>query len=69
LFDQIIISHNFLKGHKNNFKFNYAAIYNPKFIKEYDGRYKDFPFRTYVGKKYLGGVSDHFPVYASFTIH
>jgi len=27
------------------------------------GKYKGQPFRTYIGKKYMGGFSDHFPVY------
>jgi endonuclease/exonuclease/phosphatase family metal-dependent hydrolase len=27
------------------------------------GKYKGFPLRTYGGKKYLAGYSDHFPVY------
>jgi len=27
------------------------------------GKYKGQPFRTFVGKKFKGGYSDHFPVY------
>mgnify|MGYP001171918961 FL=1 len=68
LFDQIIVSHNFLKGHDNKFQFKTARIYKPKNIQEYKGGYKGFPFRTYVGTKYRGGFSDHFPVYAIFSI-
>ncbi len=69
LFDQIIISHNFLKGHENPFQFHSASIFNPEEIQEYKGKYKGLPFRTYAGKKYLGGYSDHFPVYAVFSIY
>ncbi len=69
VFDQIIISHNFLKGHENPFRFLEASIYNPKEIQEYKGKYKGMPFRTYAGKKYLGGYSDHFPVYGIFQIN
>ncbi|MDC8002599.1 endonuclease [Aureisphaera galaxeae] len=69
LFDQIIISHNFLKGHENPFRFKKASIFNPEELRERKGKYKGLPFRTYVGKKYLGGYSDHFPVYAIFDIH
>lgn len=68
LFDQIIISHNFLQGGENPFQFKEAAIFNPESIQEYKGRFKGLPFRTYVGKKYLGGFSDHFPVYGVFSI-
>jgi len=69
LFDQIIISHNFLRGHNNPFRFKTAKIFDPKEIKEYKGKYKGLPFRTYSGKKHLGGYSDHFPVYTIFSIH
>jgi predicted extracellular nuclease len=69
LFDQIIISHNFLQGHNNPFRFKMAKIFDPAEIKEYKGKYKGLPFRTYSGKKHIGGYSDHFPVYTIFSIH
>ena len=68
LFDQIILSHNFLRQHGNNFRFLTAKVFSPEDIREYKGKYKGNPFRTYVGKKYLGGFSDHFPVYSVLTI-
>ncbi len=68
LFDQIVMSHNFLKGHDNEFRFKKAKVYNPREVQEFKGKYKGSPFRTYVGKKYKGGYSDHFPVYAIFEI-
>lgn len=68
LFDQIIISHNFLQGHNNPFRFKMAKIFDPAEIREYKGKYKGLPFRTYSGKKHLGGYSDHFPVYTIFSI-
>ncbi|MCL6274383.1 endonuclease [Muricauda sp. 2012CJ35-5] len=63
LFDQIIISHSFLNFEKGTHSFKKAKIFAPKFLKEWKGKYKGNPFRTFVGKKYLGGYSDHFPVY------
>lgn len=68
LFDQIIMTPNFLKGHSNSFRFEAAHIFNPRNLQEFDERYEGNPFRTYVGKKYLGGYSDHFPVYGVFSI-
>ncbi len=68
LFDQILVSHNFLQLHDNPFQFDTAVIYHPHELQEYSGKYKGTPFRTYVGKKYLGGYSDHFPVYSVFTL-
>ena len=63
LFDQVIISHTFLNHEPNTHMFKKAGIFSPKLVKEWKGKYKGNPFRTYVGKKYLGGYSDHFPVY------
>ncbi|UBZ15942.1 endonuclease [Flagellimonas marinaquae] len=63
LFDQILISHSFLNYETNTHSFVKANIFAPRFLKEWKGRYKGNPFRTYAGDKYLGGYSDHFPVY------
>ncbi len=63
LFDQIIFSHNFHKYEEGKHCFSDASIFDDDFLKIYNGRYKGTPFRTYVGRKYKGGYSDHFPVY------
>ncbi len=63
LFDQIIISHNFFNYQKGSHSVDKANIYDDASLKEYKGKYKGSPFRTYAGSKYLGGYSDHFPVY------
>ncbi len=63
LFDQIIFSHNFHRYEKEKHSFSDAGIFDKDFLKIYKGRYKGTPFRTYSGKKYTGGYSDHFPVY------
>ncbi len=67
LFDQIIISNNFLKPHNNPLRFVESNIFNPIELQEFTGKYKGNPFRTYVGEKFLGGISDHFPVYEVFS--
>ncbi len=69
LFDQIIITNNFLKAHNNSLQFVESNIFNPRELQEYSGKYKGNPYRTYIGDKYLGGLSDHFPVYEVFTIN
>jgi endonuclease/exonuclease/phosphatase family metal-dependent hydrolase len=63
LFDQIILSHSFLNFEKKRHTFKEAKIFNNDYLKEYKGKYKGNPYRTYAGRKYLGGYSDHFPVY------
>lgn len=63
LFDQILMTQNFLNPHQEGLKFLKADIFDDRFLTYYDGKYKGQPFRTYQGKKYKGGFSDHFPVY------
>lgn len=63
LFDQFLITHNFFERKKNALRYVDANIFDEDFLKEYDGKYKGSPYRTYVGKRYKGGYSDHFPVY------
>ena len=69
LFDQILLSNNFLQQHGNTFRFKRAQIFDPDSLKDYYGASKGTPFRTYVGRKYIGGFSDHFPVYATFNVY
>jgi predicted extracellular nuclease len=63
LFDQILFSKNFLTIQTNKHSFKYAEVFDQHFLKEWKGKYKGNPFRTFIGKWYLGGFSDHFPVY------
>lgn len=66
LFDQIILSTNFMRLHDNPLTYEASNIYNEHYLTEFKGRFKGNPFRTYAGKRYLGGYSDHFPVYCIF---
>lgn len=66
LFDQILFSTNFFENSKDEFEYSSANIFDEDFLKLFNGKFKGTPFRTYVGKKYKGGYSDHFPVYAIF---
>ena len=67
LFDQILYS----KPQKNPTRITCidSAIYKPNALTSPYGRGgKKHPFRTYRGKQYLGGWSDHFPVWAKFNL-
>ncbi|MGY0427285.1 MAG: endonuclease/exonuclease/phosphatase family protein, partial [Polaribacter sp.] len=64
LFDQILFSKNFLDKKEGKLYFKYAEVFNKEWLKIYKGKRKGSPFRTYIGKWYQGGFSDHFPVYA-----
>lgn len=69
LFDQIFLSHNFLNFEKGTHSFSDAYIYDQKFLTQFKGKYKGTPYRTYAGKKYIGGYSDHFPVYIQLKLN
>jgi len=66
LFDQMILSVNCFDRKKGLLSFETANIFDADFLKQQDGDYKGTPYRTYVGKTYKGGYSDHFPVYTIF---
>lgn len=68
LFDQLMMSNNCMKPYDNPFAFDKAGIFTGDLVEVKEGRYKGDPFRTYAGPRYLGGVSDHFPVYAIFDV-
>jgi hypothetical protein len=62
LFDQILISESLL--HKGNGYYYYKTkIHNEPYMVQKMGHYKGYPFRTWSSGNYLGGYSDHFPVY------
>ncbi len=63
MFDQILFSRN-MTGKDKDCKFLDFKIYEPRYLSIWKGKFKGFPFRTYQGKKYQNGFSDHFPVYA-----
>jgi len=67
LFDQIIFSKNFFERNPQSLSFKYANIFDKHFLKSWKGKRKGNPFRTYLGKWYQGGFSDHFPVYISLS--
>ncbi|APQ17454.1 endonuclease/exonuclease/phosphatase family protein [Maribacter hydrothermalis] len=69
MFDQVLVSNSFLNYEKNTHSLDSAAIYDHKSLMEKKGKYKGTPYRTFVSDRYMGGYSDHFPVYAMFTFN
>ena len=61
ILDHIMVSENFLEKSGVHVRENSGKIHSPKFLLgEYKGNI--VPARTYGGKNYLGGYSDHLPV-------
>lgn len=63
LFDQVIISEGLLNSPETGYRFYRAQVYSPKYLYQKTGHFRGYPFRTFGGNTYLGGYSDHFPVY------
>lgn len=65
MLDQIIMSNNMFEAKTGwDYIYNSSAVYSPEFMKQTEPeKYKGYPNRTFAGRKYLGGYSDHFPVY------
>jgi predicted extracellular nuclease len=69
MYDQIIISPAMRKLQYNKLLLDGPFIYAPEYLLEKDERYLgDKPFRTYAGPRYLGGFSDHLPVYIRYVL-
>lgn len=68
LFDQFLFSRKFVQESKSALHFESAHIYRDEKLKDKNRRFKGAPFRTFAGSKYLGGYSDHFPIYAILRI-
>jgi len=63
LFDQMFFTSNLINHKKTSYSFWKAGVFNPSYLLDPSGRYKGYPLRTYAGGSYIGGYSDHFPVY------
>lgn len=63
LFDQILVSGAMLNKDYKNFQYYKAEVFKKEYLITSKGQYKGYPFRSYGYNGYLGGYSDHFPVY------
>ncbi|ARN72278.1 endonuclease/exonuclease/phosphatase [Nonlabens tegetincola] len=66
LFDQIIISQSLENDIPKSLYFSKANIFDDIMLRQWKGKYRGQPSRTFVGRRYKGGYSDHFPVYSVF---
>ncbi len=62
LFDQIIISGNFMNGNDySTLSFRAHEVFMRDYLFQQDGKYKGNPLRTTAGGTWLNGYSDHLP--------
>jgi len=65
LFDQMLFSHHFISPKTEGFQLYQTHIYRPKKVQIQEGNYKGYPKSTYKRGQYIGGYSDHFPIYST----
>lgn len=70
LLDHIIVSPQLTQSSSELYTPSFSGqIYRPTFLLITDKKFGGMqPFRTYLGMKYLGGFSDHLPVYVNFRM-
>ena len=66
LFDQILFSNHFFNS-DYVLQYEDAEIFNHEKLAVWEKKLAGRPFRTYAGSRYLGGYSDHFPVYTKLS--
>ncbi|MDD2799470.1 MAG: endonuclease [Bacteroidales bacterium] len=70
ILDQLIVSRNLLNSSRIKTKTVVGNIFNADFLLEEDLRFGGKrPHRTYEGFKYVGGFSDHLPVWVDLEIN
>lgn len=70
VFDQFIVSGNLLMENSSiRIKNNKAHIFKANFLTEKDEKHGGVrPYRTSLGPRYIGGFSDHLPIYIDLNI-
>jgi hypothetical protein len=63
LFDQIIINQALFSGEGGRYRYYGVRIFNEPYLRQQDGNFAGYPFRSFVGDTYQEGYSDHFPVF------
>ncbi|MDD2413364.1 MAG: endonuclease/exonuclease/phosphatase family protein, partial [Bacteroidales bacterium] len=63
LIDQIIVSHNLISQDYKTYTLHSARVFNDTFLQTKFGTFKGYPWRSYGGGNYIGGYSDHYPVF------
>lgn len=69
MLDQIMANYTLYTGNNGlQYVKESAAIFAEDWMKQTEPKYFGSPMRTFGGKKYLGGYSDHFPVYIYLSV-
>lgn len=61
--DQTIITKSLMNTGFDTYQMFMPMVHDKEFLKQHGGRYNGYPWRTFGSGIWLGGYSDHFPVY------
>ncbi|HEY0977538.1 MAG TPA: endonuclease/exonuclease/phosphatase family protein [Flavobacteriales bacterium] len=67
LFDQILVSPAIVTGANGGTRYYATRVYNKPYLRQAEGNFAGYPFRTFVGDQYMDGYSDHFPVFVTLV--
>jgi len=64
-FDQIMVTSPLLANDYDyaTFKMYKVMVFNPQYLTTQTGTYKGYPFRSFSSTDFIGGYSDHYPIY------
>lgn len=68
MLDQIILSGSLVDSKKTDYVCGSFNIIKPDFMINKTGQYAGSSIRTFGGKNYIGGYSDHYPISAKFVV-
>ncbi len=63
MIDNIIISYGLVNPPEGSYKYSGVDIFRAGFLLTPSGSFIGYPYRTYAGGSYIGGYSDHLPVF------
>ena len=66
-FDQIVVSQGLLDRTGFSWAKPEACVFMRDYLLVREGRFRGNPFRTYAGQYYVGGYSDHLPIYCRIS--
>lgn len=67
IFDQMLFSKNLVQQNAS-LKWEISKIFNPNKLLNFTAVDVNLPIKTFEGKKYIGGPSDHFPIYSIINL-
>lgn len=67
VFDQMVMSGALAGTSGLRYQPGSVAIFKPERITSPQAKWPGEPLRTFIGRRYMGGYSDHFPVYITLT--